>query len=203
MPVAVLPNSSGVVESGPKREPVPALVPVPELVPVTVPQQTAGAGSASRDAVSNHVADLFASVAWRVSAAWMAGCLALLLVVIAFAIGEKQFITSDQIIWVSLASGLITLASLVPGLVIGRGVPADKVARSGTAIVATSAALGIRFAGTVALFVACRYHFGEESSSIVFLVIGWYVFLTSIEVHGLAGGLTSLDRIQDFGRRDS
>jgi hypothetical protein len=153
---------------------------------------------------SDHVAGLFACVAWRVAAAWLVASVALLATTVAFeAVVGWHFVAVDQLAWVSLASGLITLASLVPGLVIGRGVPADKVALTGTAVVATSSALGIRFAGTVALFVACRYHFGEESSSIAFSVIGWYVFLTSIEVHGLARGLTSLDQIQDFGRRNS
>ena len=54
--------------------------------------------------------------------------------------------------------------------------------------------MAIRSLGTVALFVACRYHFGEESQTVVFLVIGWYVYLTSVEVYSLARGISSLDR---------
>ena len=154
--------------------------------------------------VSDEVSKIFEQVAWQVSIGWLLGCILLAAVQMGLpASGNEHWIAVNQLVWVSLASGLITLASLVPGLVIGRGVGGDRVARTSVAIVSASAAMGIRFAGTVALFVACRYHFGEESSSIVFLVIGWYVFLTSIEVHGLARGCTSLDRIQDFGRRDS
>ena len=160
--------------------------------------------TASSGAVSDEVGEIFQKAAWRVLAGWLLGCFALLASQMAsVSLGYGQWIAWDQAVWVSLASGLITLASLVPGLLIGRGVSAERIALSSVAIVSASSAMGIRFAGTVALFVACRYHFGEESSPIVFLVIGWYVFLTSIEVHGLARGCTSLDQIQDFGRRDS
>ncbi|MGI9474946.1 MAG: hypothetical protein ACR2NZ_25670, partial [Rubripirellula sp.] len=60
-------------------------------------------------------------------------------------------------------------------------------------IVACVAAMAIRVAGTVALLVACRYQMGLPLQTMAFLVCGWYVVLTSVEITWLAKGASSLD----------
>jgi hypothetical protein len=101
----------------------------------------------------------------------------------------------SKMILISIASGLVSFAALLPGWVIGKSVANDKSVLTGTATIGVSAALAIRFTGTVALFVACRYHFGVHGlASVAFLVIAWYVLLTMVEVQQLAKGLTALDQ---------
>ena len=83
---------------------------------------------------------------------------------------------------------------MIPGWVIGRTAGIQRAGESSVALIGVVAAMAIRFSGTVALFVVCRYHFGEESQSVAFLVILWYLSLTSIEVFSLARGIMSLDQ---------
>jgi hypothetical protein len=146
---------------------------------------------------SDDISQVFVAVFGRVSLSFVLASVVLFLAIVLFGLP----VAIDQAILITLGSGLFSLMALVPGWVIGRSVAQGGAVRGSVATVGVSAAIAIRFAGTVALFVACRYHFGEESLSIVFLVIGWYVFLTSIEVHGLARGLTSLDhsRVRQAG----
>lgn len=55
-----------------------------------------------------------------------------------------------------------------------------------------------RLAGTVALFLLCRYHFAASAESIASLTIGWYLFLTSVEVVTLSRELPKADRIHSL-----
>lgn len=151
---------------------------------------------------SDVIAWLFLRVAVRLFVVWATG-LVVLMAALAWigqsmpAIQSMPKISGQwtMVILISIASGLVSLAALVPGWLIGKSVANDKSVLTGVATVGVSAALAIRFTGTVALFVACRYHFGVEATGwIAFLVIGWYVLLTIVEVQQLAKGLTSLDR---------
>ncbi len=54
-------------------------------------------------------------------------------------------------------------------------------------------AMAIRSVGAIALVAGCRYQFAETAQQIAFLVIGWYVVLTSIEVRGLVREARRLD----------
>lgn len=142
---------------------------------------------------------LFASVLRRVLLTWI-----MLAAVITLAIGWL----APELTWPSLTiagmSGLISIIALVPGISLGdrsaaRAGSADaaKMAPNSTRtllfIVGSVAAMAIRVAGTVALLVACRYQMGLPLQTMAFLVCGWYVVLTSVEITWLAKGASSID----------
>lgn len=196
------------------RNPPPLLAPSKECHELTTTKsvrrggttiaENSDATATKRDteSTSDVIARLFLRVAVRVFVVWATG-LVVLVAALAW-IGQSMPATQSMpaisgqwtmVILISIASGLVSLAALVPGWLIGKAVANDKSVLTGVATVGVSAALAIRFTGTVALFVACRYHFGVEATAwIAFLVIGWYVLLTIVEVQQLAKGLTSLDR---------
>ncbi|QDT03811.1 hypothetical protein K227x_21960 [Rubripirellula lacrimiformis] len=68
-------------------------------------------------------------------------------------------------------------------------------------LVGASAAMAIRFAGTVALFVACRYQFGVTTETVAILVCSWYMLLTSVEIFFLARNASTIDSIIDQSSR--
>ena len=115
---------------------------------------------------------------------------------------------SPGLVWPNLTiagiSGLISVFALIPGMSLGeqpsRQVSSSNGSPRGPAstrtmlfIVASVAAMAIRFLGTVALLVACRYHLGLPLQTLAFLVCGWYVVLTSVEITWLAKGASMLD----------
>lgn len=95
---------------------------------------------------------------------------------------------------IALASGAVACLALIPGLLIQFAIPTGEAkSRSlepwGRLIVALSLGITIRSVGTVALFLTYRYQLASSTEMIAAMVLGWYVFLTSIEVIVLARSL--------------
>lgn len=96
-----------------------------------------------------------------------------------------------QALVIATASGLISLVALLPGCLL-RHPAAGVQLRAGLFLIGSVVAMAIRFGGTVALFVACRYQFGSSTEALAVLVCGWYVLLTSAEIFLLARGSSSM-----------
>lgn len=124
--------------------------------------------------------------------------------------GQFWAMSGLSISMISLASAGLSVAAMVPGIVVGRAVTmgqlpeevaknerrrrAELSQRSQICLIGIGAAMTIRVVGTVALFGVCRYHFGEPPYEAAAFVIGWYVFLTSMEVFFLSRGIVDLDQ---------
>lgn len=105
---------------------------------------------------------------------------------------------------IALASIFISVASLMPGVMsrVPRGVGelnASAKLNSQLFLLGVTVAMGVRFAGTVALFVACRYQFGLTEGAVAFHVCGWYAALTSLEIFFLAHGASAIDSVVQTG----
>lgn len=118
-----------------------------------------------------------------VSAAWALGC-----GVVAMLVGSGALdLAVAEAMKVSAASGLIAVFAI--GLFSARfaravgGRPLQAVIESDMGLfVAFSAGMAIRILGTVALFLACRYQMGASPETLATLVLGWYLYLTLIEI---------------------
>lgn len=102
-----------------------------------------------------------------------------------------------ETILVTVLSGIVAAISLVPGLV-GEWTPqpSGKNQLTGSNPNHMGPVFGgiiLRLIATVALFVMCRYQFAQSVHWIAALTIGWYVFLTSVEVTLLSRRLPNLD----------
>jgi hypothetical protein len=109
---------------------------------------------------------------------------------------------------IAVASVVISIAALLPGMFLR--LPANvnnsiSICRANAELflVGLSVAMGVRFAGTVALFVACRYQFGLTETAIALHVCGWYAALTSLEIFFLAHGALAIDSVVQTGKTDS
>ena len=105
----------------------------------------------------------------------------------------------SEAIWafilLGLASGLISVVALLPGLILDA--PTSNPAnRAGVFLVACAAAMALRVMGTVALFVVCRYHMGLSLEILAIHVCSWYAFLTAIQVRFLARSAAAFDTSQ-------
>lgn len=91
---------------------------------------------------------------------------------------------------VGLCSSLVGLVSLEPGCHVGysRSTGAS-VGFPEAFFAAISAGLLIRLAGTVALFLWCRYHMPSSLEFSAAMVLGWYVLLTPVEIWTVASEL--------------
>lgn len=94
-------------------------------------------------------------------------------------------------LWIAVASGVIACLSVVPGMLIqlvnSRGqAKCQSQQLWGRLTAALAAGMMIRLIGTVALFLTYRYHLASSTEMIAGMTLGWYVFLTSIEVLVLA-----------------
>ena len=106
-------------------------------------------------------------------------------VIVAACVAVVQAVYAPEWVTSSLAiaamSGLISIVALVPGVILqrtsGPGIPAALVMMQ-AAIWATA----IRVIGTVALTALCQYHMGDLAQPSVFLILGYYVILTTAEV---------------------
>ncbi len=113
------------------------------------------------------------------------------------AVSLTVYWTVPELLWqsilIAVASGLISSAALLPSLQLGDSADAPAVAANKhfTAILVSMA---IRVAGTVALFLFCRYQMGLPPGAIAAMVCGWYVLLTSFEVFLLARSMKLLTR---------
>ncbi|MGB7327355.1 MAG: hypothetical protein WBD31_20940 [Rubripirellula sp.] len=106
---------------------------------------------------------------------------------------------------VSLGSGIVCVFAMLPGILLQQPESANLSLSRGSRVAVTAqlfmigsvAAMAIRFTGTVALFVACRYQFGLSEKTIAIFVCLWYVLLTSLEIFFLARGAASIDSTPD------
>ena len=92
---------------------------------------------------------------------------------------------------IAVASGVIACVSVVPGMFIQLAVTTGQAKYEpldlwGRLIAALAAGMTIRSIGTVALFLTYRYHLASSTEMIAGMTLGWYLFLTSIEVSVLA-----------------
>ncbi len=86
----------------------------------------------------------------------------------------------DSIV-IAIASLVIASVSMLPGFL--GGAQGEGIGAQGEGmIVRLMAGILIRLAGTVALFLTCRYHMASPMEMIAAMTISWYVLLTSIEV---------------------
>ncbi len=119
----------------------------------------------------------FRALRWIVGS-W-AVCLALLVVLVSQRNAE---LLADAMI-IAVVSIAIACASLVPALC-SQG--KSSSGQGSELVMGMFAGIPIRFVGTVALFVTCRYHMASTMEMIAGMTIGWYVLLTLIEVITLA-----------------
>lgn len=108
------------------------------------------------------------------------------------------FVLSSLTIWlapqhfavvtsVALLSGLVAVIALLPGLL------AAPPAVKGDYSTPLLASVILRILGTVALFLLCRYHLAASDDLLAGNVVGWYLFLTVIEVTALVRFLPQRD----------
>ena len=98
---------------------------------------------------------------------------------------------------IAVASGVIACLALLPGILIQVATPSGRpespetlsTELGGRLIVAVAMGIAIRSTGTVALFLTYRYQLASSTEMIAAMALGWYVFLTSIEVIVLARSL--------------
>lgn len=108
--------------------------------------------------------------AWLLTTACVAGLQAWL---------APEWLTPSLLI--AAASGSISLAALLPGAFLQRS-SGPNVSPSQLLMQAAMGAMAIRIVGTVALTALCQYHMGESMRPMAFLILGYYVVLTSAEV---------------------
>ena len=112
-------------------------------------------------------------------------------VILLIAIDHRNAAILTDAVAIAAASGVIACVSILPGMlmqfVVPRGQAADQTTELwGHVTAALAAGMMIRLLGTVALFLTYRYHMASSTEMIAGMTIGWYVFLTSIEVLVLA-----------------
>lgn len=127
--------------------------------------------------------------------AWLLGLLATSLLFF----GDRNLLFVSCLL--AVCSGAIAFCSVLGGLLTAKSVESRRGEVATTADwtgLAAAVALGmsIRVLGTVALFLTCRYHMATSTEMIAGLTIGWYVYLTSVEVFVLARELPKTARSQ-------
>ena len=96
-----------------------------------------------------------------------------------------------DVLVISVASGVVACVAVVPGMLIQLVPSKGKVKYQsaelwGRLTTALAAGMMIRSTGTVALFLTYGYQLASSTEMIAGMTLGWYVFLTSIEVLVLA-----------------
>ncbi|WP_372726036.1 hypothetical protein [Novipirellula sp.] len=150
-----------------------------------------------RSPSSPDVSDLYRQTLGWVVAAWL-----LATAVVMTVVGLRDADRSGDVIFVALMSGVIALVSMLPGLCLrwakaiksrfdSRGTASRSGARQsvdpfGDFVLASGMGMIFRLFGTVALFLFCRYQLAESSQWVAGFTIGWYAYLTSVEVGVLA-----------------
>ncbi len=145
------------------------------------------------------VAKIFFDVLWHVVKVW---CAALLIAVFVSA-WRSSSENPLPAIAISLGSGLVSILALIPGCrlhhsaILAEGVGRSKslAMRSHLVVVGAAAAMAIRFVGTIALFVVCRYLFGLPSEALAVHVGLWYGLLTTVEIFWLARYASAIDSL--------
>ena len=95
-------------------------------------------------------------------------------------------------LWISFASGVVSLFALLPGILIG-GEAKSPASRANVFMVGCVAAMAIRVTGTVALLVTCGYQMHFPLQTLAIFVCGWYVLLTALEIVWLAKASSQFD----------
>ncbi|MFG0260809.1 MAG: hypothetical protein ACF788_00220 [Novipirellula sp. JB048] len=157
--------------------------------------------TSSRSAkASQCVAESYRFALWWVLAAWLVG-----LVVSVVAVGVQDWGRVGDASFVAVMSGVIALLSMLPGLRLsGASMFSNQQVGEATAAVtaasreemamvrfsgfllASGMGMIFRLFGTVALFLFCRYQLAETTEWVAGFTIGWYAFLTTVEVGVLA-----------------
>ncbi|MEM6473870.1 MAG: hypothetical protein AAF802_30220, partial [Planctomycetota bacterium] len=99
-------------------------------------------------------------------------------------------------LWLAFGSGLVATLSMLPGTLLlglveplnGRGGKVAQRIASGMSL-----AMIFRLFGTVALFALSSYHIPEKRHEAAGLILGWYLYLTAIEVFVIARRLPNFD----------
>ncbi|GAA5510670.1 hypothetical protein [Novipirellula caenicola] len=153
--------------------------------------------STRRSPSSACVSDLYRQTLGWVVAAWLVAA------VIAMAVTlVRDADRAGDVFFVAVASGMIALASMLPGLCLrwAKEVKSRIASRStanhadsgsssdpfGDFVLASGMGMIFRLFGTVALFLFCRYQLAESSQWVAGFTIGWYAYLTLVEVGVLA-----------------
>ncbi len=127
-------------------------------------------------------------------AAWVIGVLFLVSV-----IGLREVVSLTDLLVIAVASAAIACLAMLPGLIRWpQRLESDPTAMWQRLAVCLFAGMAIRLAGTVALFLSCRYHMATSAEMIAGMTIGWYVLLTSIEVFVLARELPKTAKAPNF-----
>ncbi len=94
---------------------------------------------------------------------------------------------------VSIGSGLTAVAAALPGVWVEHreafGIRRERLT------LGFSLGFAIRMAGTVALVGLCSYHMPAAKKQIAALVLGWYIYLTAVDVCVLSVLFPRLDRV--------
>ncbi len=97
---------------------------------------------------------------------------------------------------ITIGSGLIAATAMLAPIVLptvkARRMRAGQTGSIHHFFVAAAAGMTLRLIGTVALFLTCRYHLAASTEMIAAMTIGWYIFLTSVEVTILARDLANI-----------
>lgn len=126
----------------------------------------------------------------RVLIGWWVGLAAV--VGLALAIEEINLV---EALVIAIASVCIAWLAMLPGLTSPPLVPA----RSGQRLsLCLFVGMAIRLAGTVALFLTCRYYMATSIGMIAGMTIGWYTLLTSVEIHALTRELPGAAKLPPF-----
>ena len=136
----------------------------------------------STDRGTSRFDSVFAPALAVVFAAWLAGATFLLAAQAWFA---PQHLAAIGM--VTAFSGLVAVFALMPGLFMcGSSTPSPNGRAKNDYSTPLMASVILRLVGTVALFLLCRYQMAASDELIAAAVVGWYVFLTIVEVTALA-----------------
>lgn len=81
-------------------------------------------------------------------------------------------------------AGALLHRSLSPPPCLGDSKPASNPAA--TLLASAVAVMSLRLVGTVALFLTCRYHLAASVEVVGSMTVGWYLYLTTVEVAAVA-----------------
>lgn len=126
--------------------------------------------------------------------AWIIVGWSIVAAILWFAIDRRDTGLLTDAMLIAVASGAIACVSQFAGILIQLVNPTSEAKsqsqdRWGRLIVALAVVMTIRSVGTVALFLTYRYQLASSTEMIAGMTLGWYVFLTSIEVLVLARSL--------------
>lgn len=104
---------------------------------------------------------------------------------------------------ITIGSGLVATVAMLIGAMLNRSLcppyhANDSVhAANPAAAMLASAVAGmlVRLVGTVALFMTCRYHLAASVEVVGSMTVGWYLYLTTVEVAALARELKRIDHV--------